>query len=334
MMNINEIQQQLFQIIKTRIPAEASVADEIAKFLNISSDSAYRRMRGEKQITFEELYMLATNFRISLDQLMNIPTGGFVFQGNLLNHKNFRFDAYLTAIMHTMAYFVSFKQHELYYLCKDIPLFHHWHIKELAAFKYHFWMASIFGFPEFKKIKVDINGYPDELWDLGQKILNLYNQVDSFELWNLEAINSTIHQIEYYREGQMFKSDYDVLKIYEAVERTIDHLEAQATFGRKFKIDDPAKKPLSNYQMYVNEILLFDNSILAVLDNTKVTMLTHTTNNWIMTRDITFSENFYQYMQNLMRRSTMISEVSEKERSRFFRILRERIARRKAVLQV
>lgn len=333
-MEITEIQQQLFQLIKARMPREASVADEIGQLLNISSDSAYRRMRGEKQITFEELYLLASNYRISLDQLMSIQTGGFLFQGNLLNHKNFRFDAYLTGIMHTMAYFVSFKQHELYYLCKDIPLFHHWHTKELAAFKYHIWMISIFDFPEFKRKKVDLDGYPDELWDLGQKILELYNQVDSFELWNLEAINSTIHQIEYYKESQIFKSDLDVLKVYESVERTLDHLEAQAKIGRKFRIDDPEKKLLSNYQMYVNEIILFDNSILGVLDNTKIAMLTHTTNNWLLTRDVTFSENFYQYIQNLMRRSTMISEVSEKERSRFFHILRERIARRKAVLEV
>jgi hypothetical protein len=332
--NINEIQAQLFNIIKTRLSSDASVADEVAKILNISSDSAYRRMRGEKQITFEELYILATSYRISLDQLMSIQIGGFMFQGGLLNHKNFRFDAYLTGIMHTMAYFASGKQKELYYLCKDIPLFHHWYTKELAAFKYYFWMISIFDFPEFKKRKVDLNGYPDDLWALGQKIMGLYVQLDSFEFWNLEAINSTLHQIEYYKDCQMFQSDLDVLKLYEAVERTIDHLEEQAKRGKKFRIDDPLKKPLGNYNMYFNEIILIENSIMAVLDNSKFAMVTHTTNNWLMTRDTTFSENFYQYIQNLMRRSTLISEVSEKERGRFFRILREKIARRKKVLAV
>ena len=71
-MNINEIQQQLFQQIKYKLPASASVVDEVAKLLNISSDSAYRRMRGEKQITFEELCALCGNYQVSLDQLMNI----------------------------------------------------------------------------------------------------------------------------------------------------------------------------------------------------------------------------------------------------------------------
>ncbi|MBF8302372.1 MAG: hypothetical protein HW396_653 [Candidatus Dadabacteria bacterium] len=108
-MNVNEIQQQLFQFIKTKLPAEASIADEVAKLLEISSDSAYRRMRGEKAITFDELHTIATHYKISLDQLMNIETGGFLFQGNLLNSKTFRYDAYLTGMMHTMAYFNSFK---------------------------------------------------------------------------------------------------------------------------------------------------------------------------------------------------------------------------------
>ena len=38
------------------------------------------------------------------------------------------------------------------------------------------------------------------------------------------------------------------------------------------------------------------------------------------------------HMQNLMRKSTMISEVSEKERSRFFNITREKINSRKNAL--
>ena len=79
-MSVNEIQQQLFQAIKGRLASDASVSDEIAALLDISTDSAYRRMRGEKQITFEELHKIATHYRISLDQLMNINTGGFMFQ--------------------------------------------------------------------------------------------------------------------------------------------------------------------------------------------------------------------------------------------------------------
>jgi hypothetical protein len=54
----------------------------------------------------------------------------------------------------------------------------------------------------------------------------------------------------------------------------------------------------------------------------------------MLTRDMVFNENMYNHLQNQMKRSTLISEVSEKERAKFFRIIRDRIARRKEALNV
>lgn len=332
-MNINEIQQQLFQFIKTKLPADASVADEVAKLLDISNDSAYRRMRGEKQITFEELYKIAVHYNISLDQLMNIQSGSFIFQGNLLNSKTFRFDAYLTNMMHTLAYFNSFKEKEFYYLCKETPIFHYFNIKELAAFKYYFWMITLLSFPEFKNKKIILAEYPENLFEIGQKVVHTYNQINSNEVWTIESWNSTLHQIDYYLDNQMFKSDDDALKVYEAMERLLNHLEEQAKLGYKFNIDDPEKKPLGKYKMYFNETVLQDNSTLVILDNTRMASVSHTTINYMMTRDVNFCENHYYYIQNLLKRSTLISEVSEKERGRYFRRMRERIDKRKESLQ-
>jgi hypothetical protein len=331
-MNINEIQQQLFQIIKTKMPAEASVAEEVGKLLNISSDSAYRRMRGEKQISFEELYLLCSTYRISLDQLMQIKTGGFLFHGNIVNAKTYGFDQYLTNMMHTMAYFNSFNKKEIYYSCKDMPIFHHFHFRDVAAFKWFFWLKTYMQFPDFAKRKFKFSDYPDDLFELDQKVLNLYNQLPTIEIWNIESMSIFFRQIEFYRDGQVFESDEDALRLYEALEKTWDHLEAQATLGYKFRHNDPEKKRLGEYKMFFNEVLLGDNSLLVITDGTKASFLTHTTFNYIMTRDVAFTENMYAQLQNQMKRSTLISAVSEKERSRFFRIIRERIAKRKEAL--
>ena len=333
-MNINEIQQQLFQLIKTRLPANASMADEIAKILNISSDSAYRRMRVEKLISIEELYLLCTTYRISLDQLMNIQTGGFQFQGNIVNSKTYGFDQYLTNMMHTMAYFNSFNNKEIYYSCKDMPIFHHFHFRDVAAFKWFFWLKTYMQFPDFAKRKFKFSDYPDELFELDQKVLGLYNQLPTIEIWNIESMSIFFRQIEFYRDGQVFESDEDALRLYAALENTWDHLEEQATLGYKFHHNDPERKRLGEYKMYFNEVLLGDNSLLVITDGSKSSFLTHTTFNYIMTRDVAFTENMYAQLQNQMKRSTLISAVSEKERSRFFRIIRERIARRKESLNI
>lgn len=333
-MDASELQQELFKVIKTNIVGHLSTTEEIAKVLNVSVDSVYRRMRGEKTITLDELYLLCAHYKISLDHLMNINTGGFLFKGQLIDSSTFRFDRFLTGVIRDTTYFNSFKQKEFYYLCKDIPIQYHFLFRDLGAFKYYFWMKTIFQFPDFRSKKFSFDEYPDEVFGLGEKTLSQYNQLPCTEFWNIETINSTIRQIEYYRDSQIFRSDEDVLRIYIALENLLNHLEMQASLGYRFSYGDEEKKPLASYQMYYNEVILGDNHMQVVLDGVKISLIAHCAINYMMTRDLTFNENLYNYLQNLMKKSTQISSVSEKERSKFFRILRERINRRKDALKL
>lgn len=333
-MDASQLQQELFQMIKSGMPPGSSAIDEIARVLDVSVDSVYRRMRGEKTISLEELYKLSAHYKISLDQLMGLQTGTFQFRGNFLNDKTFRYDNYLNGMIRDLTYMNGFKNRELYNLCKDVPFFNHFIFRDIAAFKYFFWMKTLFNFPEFEHRRFNFAIYPDELNVMGDKILALYNQLPSTELWNVENININIRQIEFYRESQMFESDDDVLRLYEAWEKVIDHVERQAERGYKFAYGDPDMKPLSSYRVYFNEVILGDNSYIAVLDDSKMCLTVHTVINYMSTRDISFCENAFDYIQSLMKRSTLISKVSEKERSKFFHILRERIKRRKETLKV
>jgi hypothetical protein len=265
---------------------------------------------------------------------MNIETGAFQFQGNLLNPKTYRYDAYLTNMMNLLALFNSYKEKEFFYLCKDTPIFHYFNSRAIASFKFYFWMSTLIFFPEYKNRKVSFEDYPDEMFELGKKILGLYNQMDSVEVWNIESWNSTFHQIDYYLDSQLFTSDNDVLKLYDEMGRVLRHLEEQARFGYKFNMDDPEKKPMGKFRMYFNETVIQDNSMMITLDNSKMAFLPHTSINYMMTRDMRYCDNYHNYVQNLMRRSTLISEVSEKERSRFFRRMRERLEKRKEALTV
>ncbi len=333
-MNVTEIQQQLFQAIKGKLQGDASVADEVSRLLEISTDSAYRRMRGEKTITFEELYKIATHYRLSLDQLMNIDNGAILFQGQYLDKRTFRFEEYTNSLLQNLAYMNSFKEKEFYYSCKDLPIFYHYVLKELAAFKWFFWLKTYFQFPEFERKKFRLSDFPDELFAIDQKILNFYNQIPSIEIWNIESMNIIFQQVEFYRYAGVFESDRDAYILYEAVEKLWYHLEKQASFGYKFTYGDPEEKPMAKFRMYFNEVLLGDNNMLLVLDGMKLSYLTHTTINFMTTRDMVFNENMYTHLQNQMKRSTLISAVSEKERAKFFRIIRERIARRKEALDL
>lgn len=333
-MTTGELQQKLFTAIKAKMPAQSSPVDEIAGLLNISTDSAYRRLRGEKTISLDELQTLCSHYQVSLDNLLHVKQAGIVFQGQYLDKHNFNFEEYITSVMHNMAYINSFKEKCFYYLCKDLPIFHHYHIREIAAFKWFFWLKTYFQFPGFEKRKFRFSDHPDSIFGIEQKALSLYNSIPSVEIWNLESMNIFFRQIEFYKDGQVFESDEDIYLLYEAIGRLWNHLEKQAAFGYKFNYGDPEQTPIGDLKMYFNEVLLGDNTMYVEVDGTKIAYMSHTTINFMLTRDEEFTENLHKHISNQMKRSTLISEVSEKERSRFFRIIRERIEHRKESLKV
>jgi hypothetical protein len=329
-----ELQQQLFAEIKRKSGVNGSVADEIASLLDISSDSAYRRMRGEKTISLDELHKICKHYKISLDRMMDIPVNGFLFHGNILDKKVHRFDAYMKGMVNAMAYMNSFARKEFYSISKDVLIFYDFQIREIAAFKWFFWCRTYFDFPEFARKKFRFADYEDELFMMAQKSLALYNQIPSVEVLSLEYMTSIFRQIEFFRDGNVFESDKDVYILYEALEKSWNHLEKQAELGYKFSYGDAEQKPLGPLKIYFNEVLIGDNNMLVILDDVKMSYVAHTIINYMTTKDPVFNENMYNHIQTQMKRSTLISGVSEKERSRFFRIIREKIIRRKEALKV
>jgi len=323
------LQQKLFAAIKENIPGNLSVVDVVAEVLSVSDDSAYRRLRGEKPLSLEELYLLSKHFHLSIDRLFNNTTNGFLFEGTVADASNFSFTEYMIGMQKKMMYLNSFKQKKFYYLCKDIPVFLYFIHKDLAVFKYYFWMKTLLQVPAFMKRKVNLDEPDIDFLDYGIKSLECYNNMDTVEIWNFETLNSTLRQIDFYHQAKFFDSRDDVWRMYDVMQTVTDHVERQAEAGCKFALGDSAMKPLSSYKLYFNEVILGDNSMLIKTDETKIVFLIHGAINYMATRDIAFCDNIDNYFQALMKKSTLISSVSEKERSNFFKTMRSKIESRK-----
>jgi hypothetical protein len=324
-----DVQQVFFQHIRNNLPPHLSLVDEIAELLNISNDSAYRRIRGEKGISFDEVRTLCSHFKVSLDQLFHLDSNSIIFTGNLADSNNFGFELYLRDILRQLQFMNSFEQCEVLYLAKDVPIFHLFHFHQLAAFKCFFWMKTILQYPLFGRSMFTLDEFTEPLHQTGKKIIEEYNKIASQEIWNVETIHVAIRQIEYYIDTKMFASAKDILDLYECLEKTIDHIERQAELGFKIPLGAEVSQRKAGYKMYVNEFILGDNTVLAILNDTKVTYLNHSVLNVVMTKDTAFSKYTYQHFQNIIRKSMLISEVGEKERGKFFNAMREKIHNRK-----
>ena len=68
---------------------------------------------------------------------------------------------------------------------------------------------------------------------------------------------------------------------------------------------------------------------MAVINKTPIVFLNHSFINYSGTKDPVFCEYMFEYFQKLIRKSTLVSSVSEKQRSSFFNPIRENLERRK-----
>ncbi len=320
-------QDILFQRIREKLPPNGSLSEAVADALSLSNDSAYRRIRGETPLVIEEVSTLCSKFNISADYLFHLETASVLFTPVQLDNEHYSFETYLAGILKNLQSLSAIGDAEVFYIAKDLPIFHHFAYRPLFAFRYFFWMKSILQHPQFVNQKFSMDCLPSKVEGLGRGIMETYGELPSTEIWNTECVNSTIGQVEYYREAGYFEDAADINRIYEAVHQTLDHVRAQAEAGSKFLPGESAVKSGAAFNLFYNRVILGDNTILVLVNGRKVLYLNYDVLNYMVTEDPQFCENVYQKMQTLMRRATIISTVSEKQRNIFFNILLKKIPR-------
>lgn len=324
-MDSADIQIQLFHQIRSLLPAHISLPEKMADLLDISIDSAYRRIRGEKELSFEELSQLSIEYNLSLDELLNLGEGKVLFSGKFISPDRFRFEDLLRQILQRLQRISRFEEKKLIFQNKDISLFFYIMFPEMISFKYYLWMKTHFQFPEFKNMPFTFDILTEEQKDLINQIKQVFMTIPSVEIMNPDNILTDLRQIEYFKVTRMFQSADDLKRIYDTVEKMIAHIELQAQLGKKFLPgDDPMEKGCS-HTLYVHDFHYGDNEAVALIGDNKMTVLTHSAINIITTNDQQMSQYSWDFMQNIIRKSTLISVTGEKARTRFFNLIRERI---------
>ena len=329
-MNPIELQVSFFKKIKDKLPSHVSLPDIIATHLNISSDSAYRRIRGDKSLTLDEIEILVSKTNISLDQFfkVNNNTNEISFAGKLIDHEIFDFENYLTGIVKQLQVFVDADEKEMVIFNKDIPMFVYFMFPELAAFKCYFWSRYTLNNSKFNKGQFLIEDYIKSFNSIGKKISDLYGQIPSTEIWNVDCINTVIRQIEYYRLSKIFKSAQDIITVYNCLEQMIDHIEQQVECGCKFNYCKPEQTTVK-YTFFINDYILGDNTILVKLNDKKMVFMVNNVINYLLTTSPVFVDYSFQTMDIILKKSTLISEIGERDREGFFDKLREKLHERK-----
>jgi hypothetical protein len=324
---VEDIQSQLFHRIRDQLPEHLSLVEEISEILEISNDSAYRRIRGEKQLSIHELQILAGRFRLSVDDLMTSQVGTITFNASFLEEESYTFNDWLDNLLQFTKDTSAAGNAEAIFILNELNIFHLIQFPELCAFKLFFWQKSNLDFPNLKRERFSMDYLMDEIQKYSREITELYVKIDTIEFTTREVLNSILKQFLFYTEAGYFNSRQDPLVLCEKLHDLIGHQQKQAELGYKFPYGTEPVGQEGNLRLYHNDIILADNTIIVKAGDTRATYITSNAINLMQTYNRAYFEYNYQWGRNLLSKSVPISGTAEKERNKFFLFLHDQIDR-------
>jgi len=318
MINIAEIQGLFFEKIKEKLNDNLSLVHEVSEALQISYDSTYRRLRGEKKITLDEAITLSNVFKISIDELTQTNEHFLSFNCYPVEPEKFCGRDWLNYVLENVSRINAAPNAQIVYAAKDPPIFQYFEFPEIAVFKFFFWEKTLFRAKDLTDKKLSLAKVDAEIAQKCKKISTLSMKVPTTEIWNEDTFRILMRQIEYYWVSGYFETKDDILLLLSKIEQWLKHNKLQAEIGMRFPFGSEPKGIEGSYVLYENEIVLNDNTIFITMGDSCVTYLTYNVLGLLASTNKNFCKSMASFHKAIMSKSNLISQVGEKERNRFF----------------
>ncbi len=321
----DDIQLLFFEKIKAKLNPDFSLVHEVSELLGISYDSAYRRLRGEKKLSLDEALALGKHFNISVEELSGGSNDVFRFKTYPIEPQSFDVMQWVSFIHENLKLLALEPECNIIYAAKDPPIFQYFMVPEILAFKLFFWKKTLFFSGDLSDAKFKVSNISEELVRKCKTISHLSFTQPVTEIWNEDTFRILIRQIEYYWVAGYFDSKEDLSILIDTLEQWLNHYKKEAELGIRFPFRGEPQGREGSYKLYENEIVINDNAIHVAAGNKSYSYLTYNVLGLMCSDNKVFCDRIYHFMENLISKSTLISEVGEKERNRFFNKLHTKI---------
>lgn len=327
-MNNNQLdpQQKLIELIKQKIGKDDAIGLVISDVLNISTDAAYRRLRGEKALTIHELGELSKHFDVSMDKLFEVTQKSVTFDYLSLNDATFSLELYLSSIRDSLLNLKSKKNPALILTINNTPFFQLLNFPELVRFKLFFWMKMHLQLNQYHDMDYSDFEFSSVEKQLIAEILQIYIGIPSTEVYDSELLQGFAREVQFYNDSNYFKNSSEANLLFENMHSLISHMEDQALKGQKFKVNTEALGNTGNLNFYFNETLNAVASFYYSSDESDGLFLAHNFMNSLHTSNKSYVEDTKIVLDRIILNSSKISESNSKEKNQFFGKLREHLS--------
>ncbi len=320
-----EIQTSFFEKIKEKMDPNLSLVHEVSEKLEISYDSAYRRLRGEKKLYLEEAIILSRHFGISITDLIQPQKNSMIFKAYHVEPDKFNSISWLDNILQSIQKIALAPDKQIVYAAKDPPIFQYLQFPDIVSFKFFFWEKTLFHSKDLFNKKFKAGDISNEMRERCNLITSLSLKIPTIEIWNEDTFRILLRQIEYYYVSGYFESTEDLVLLLESIEQWLHHNQKEAELGFRYIHGTTPRGIEGSYILYENEIVINDNTIHISIGNKCFTYFTYNVLGLLCSDNTEFCQGISNFHKTIMSKSNLISSVGEKERNKFFNKLHRNI---------
>ncbi len=290
----------------------------LADYFSVNEETVRRWTKGEAAVDLDIIEQLCKMQSTTLHEINDITIYGKLnVDFNFLDNETFTFETYLCNLSKTLEAGMKLPKLTMHYSAKDLPIFYYFHYKELAAFKIFVWRKTVICEPEYKKKSFTADMFDDtRIMEHGSKALDSFNKIHTVEVWNDETINSIVKQIIYFVEIEDVSIEMGIT-LLKQLKSLIENIEEMAEYGQKFDVETPEVKT-GSFELYYNEIVLCDNSVVLDMGDAIKTFIPFQTLNLMHVNDYDFGKKSLEKVNLLQKRFDKLSQTNEGQRRKIF----------------
>jgi transcriptional regulator with XRE-family HTH domain len=317
----DEIQQKLIDFIAEKVGTHAQHKKKLAAQLGLTPHALYKRLNGRTKFTVKEVALMINAYQMSFDELViDHPFYAKVF---LTSQKTpiLSIEDYLLNLQHQMESLQPLSECEVTYAAAEVPIFYYFMRPHLGCFKLFAFAKHVWNISSLREEdQFRMNLFSEALIEKTRSLWKGYSQLSTTEIWTPHIWLTTLSQLEYYIQRDLFYSRDEAVKILIEIQEVIMHMRAFILEGSK----SLESTPKSSLHVLSNRLLYSNNMIRVRRKDRDALFITHDNPNYLYTEEKELFSYTSIWLDKLLTSSDTLKR--KKQIVDFFSLTQQRIA--------
>lgn len=308
---MNTLHDEIISVLKQKTPPGENAVDLLTDIIPMSKEAAYRRLRGEIQLTLAEAARICQRLNISLDHLIEIKNKNSVsFRISPMFSSDFtdRYNTMMQKAVHAIEQVQNDPNGLLYVANNTLPtffLFNYKHLSKIILFKWRY-QVQLDNTP--KRMNEII--IPESTLNIQSSYCKKIKKIPTTLILDKNCFETFVNDLLFFSKINLITLDDLRLLKKEALE-LLDEIELAATNG----VSQSGEK----INLYISHTFLDASYIYAQNTETKYCIMHMYGINHLVCYDERICNEQKMWIESLIRYSTLITKSGELQRTEYLK---------------